>query len=105
MITKIIDGVAFELKEEFDFAFLSEYGKVFAVFDQQDSGYLCFGVQADHKKLFLKMAGAATVRSSVSTGAAIARLQSTVSIYEDLRHPSLIHIIENKEIDNGYLIR
>ena len=65
MVTKIIDGVSFELKkEDFDFDFLSEYGKVFIVFDKQDSGYLCFGVQNGNKKLFLKMAGAPTIRSN-----------------------------------------
>lgn len=103
MITTIIDGVTFELKEEFDFEFLSEYGKVFTVFDKQDSGYLCFGVLNDNKKLFLKIAGAATVRSNVSTDVAITRLKSTVSTYQDLCHPTLIEMIEHKEIKNGYL--
>ncbi|MBE9917806.1 serine/threonine protein kinase [Paenibacillus donghaensis] len=103
MITKIIDGVTFELKEEFDFNFLSEYGKVFAVFDKQDSGYLCFGILNGNKKRFVKVAGAATVLSNVSTDMAITRLKSTVSVYQDLSHPSLIEIIEHKEIKNGYL--
>ncbi|WP_054024444.1 serine/threonine-protein kinase [Bacillus sp. FJAT-28004] len=103
MITKIIDGISFELKEDFDFDFLSEYGKVFTVFDKQDSGYLCFGIQNENKKLFLKMAGAATIRSNVSIDVAITRLKSTISIYEDLRHPKLIEIIEHKDIKEGYL--
>jgi serine/threonine-protein kinase len=105
MIKKTIDGVSFELKEDFDFGFgfLSEYGKVFTVFDKQDSGYLCFGVQKENKKLFLKMAGAATIESNASMEEAINRLKSTVSIYEDLRHPNLIEMIEHKEIKGGYL--
>lgn len=105
MIKKIIDGVSFELKEDFDFSFLSEYGKVFTVFDKQDSGYLCFGVlnKNKNKKLFLKMAGAATIESNTSIEEAITRLKSTVSIYEDLRHPTLIEMIEHKEIKEGYL--
>lgn len=103
MITKIIDCVSFELKEDFDFDFLSEYGRVFTVFDKQDSGYLCFGVQNENNKLFLKMAGAATLESNVSIGDAINRLQSTVSVYEELRHPKLIDMIEHKEIKRGYL--
>ncbi|GIP36483.1 serine/threonine-protein kinase [Paenibacillus sp. J2TS4] len=103
MITKLIDGVSFELKEDFDFYFLSEYGKVFTVFDKQDSGYLCFGVQNENQKLFLKMAGAATLESNVSIDEAISRLQTTVSVYEDLRHPKLIDMIEHKEIKGGYL--
>lgn len=103
MITKTIDGVSFELKEDFDFRFLADYGRVFTVFDKQDSGNLCFGVQNENRKLFLKMAGAATVESSVSTDEAIQRLQSTVSVYEDLRHPSLIDMVQHKEIPGGYL--
>ncbi|SDX76011.1 serine/threonine-protein kinase [Paenibacillus sp. CF384] len=115
MITRTIDGVSFGLKADFDFGFLGEYGKVFAVFDKQDSGYLCFGVQSENvsvskgvsksenRKLFLKMAGAATLESNVSPEAAIARLQSTVAVYEDLRHPVLIDMIAHKGIPGGYL--
>ncbi|WP_308634166.1 protein kinase domain-containing protein [Paenibacillus silvisoli] len=103
MITKTIDEVAFDLKEDFDFTFLSEYGRVFAVFDQQDSGNLCFGVQGRDKKLFLKLAGAATMLSNVSAEEAIARLKSTIRIYEHLSHPSLIQIHQHKEIAGGYL--
>lgn len=103
MITKMIDGFTFELKEDFDFEFLLEYGKVFAVFDKQDSGYLCFGVLNDNKKLFVKVAGAATLNSNITSDAAITRLKSTVAVYQDLCHPALIGIIEHKEIKNGYL--
>ncbi|WP_051251473.1 serine/threonine-protein kinase [Paenibacillus harenae] len=103
MIKKIVDDVSFELKEDFDFDFLSEYGKVFTVFDKQDSGHLCFGVQNKNKKLFLKMAGAATLERNASIEEAIARLKSTVSIYEDLRYPNLIEMIDHKEIKGGYL--
>ncbi|MBE4909958.1 serine/threonine protein kinase [Bacillus luteolus] len=103
MITKTIDNVSFELKKDFDFNYLSEYGKVFKVFANQDSGYLCFGVQNKNKKLFLKMAGASTLRSNVSPDKAITTLKSTISIYEDLRHPNLIEIIEYRETKDGFL--
>lgn len=103
MITKIIDGVSFELKGDFDFRFLSDYGEVFKVFDQQDSGYISFGVRSGSTKLFLKIAGAPTIYSSVSADEAIQRLQSTAIIYEDLSHPNLIAMIEHRKIDGGYL--
>ncbi|WP_322923309.1 serine/threonine protein kinase [Paenibacillus campi] len=103
MITKMIDGMTFQLQADFDFHFLSAYGKVFAVFDRQDSGYICFGVHNDQRKLFIKVAGAATVFSAISTQTAIMRLQATVSVYEDLRHPTLIAMIEHKAIQAGYL--
>ena len=40
-----IDGISFKMKENFDFSFLQEYGKVFKVFDDQDSGNICFGTE------------------------------------------------------------
>ncbi|MFP4660952.1 MAG: hypothetical protein ACLFPF_02075 [Halanaerobiales bacterium] len=40
-----IDGIEFRLKEEHDFSWLSRYGIVFSVFDEQDSGNICFGVE------------------------------------------------------------
>jgi len=104
LITKEIDQITFSLNKDFDFSFIPEYGKVFSVFDKQDSGNLCFGVQEGNTKLFLKMAGAATIRSRVSEDSAIKRLKETTHIYEDLRHPKLIELIDHIEIDNGYLL-
>lgn len=66
MVTKVIDEVSFELKEDFDFSFLSQYGSVFTVFDKQDSGNLCFGVKDGDRKLFLKIAGTSTTKSRAS---------------------------------------
>lgn len=104
LITKVIDQVTFDLNKDFDFSFISEYGEVFTVFDKQDSGNLCFGVKNGNTKLFLKIAGAATIRSRVSEESAINRIKETVQIYEDLRHPKLIELIDHKEINNGYLL-
>lgn len=103
MVTKTIDGVSFELKEEFSFDFLSEYGQVFRVFDKQDSGYICFGVRNGSRKRFLKVAGAPTVRSRYSAEEAIHRLKSTIPIYQDLRHPKLIEIMDHTEVKGGYV--
>ncbi len=104
MITKDIDNIEFKLKKDFNFSFLSDYGEVFAVFDKQDSGNLCFGVRSGNTKLFLKIAGPSTIMSHVSEASAIERLKATTQIYEDLRHPKLIGLIEHKEIENGYLL-
>ncbi len=32
-----IDGIEFKMGKQFDFSFLKKYGKVFKVFDDQDS--------------------------------------------------------------------
>lgn len=96
------DGVPYRLREPFDFSFLQKYGKVFKVYDDQDSGNICFGLEKDGKQYFLKFAGAPTARSSVSAEKAIANLKPTVSIYRDLAHPNLIRLIEAGEMGGGY---
>ena len=104
MIRKTIGQVSFDLNVDFDFSFINDYGEPFIVFDQQDSGNLCFGVQRDGKKLFLKTAGAATLRGLVTPVQAIERIKSTVTIYEDLDHPKLTKLLSHKTINGGYLL-
>jgi serine/threonine-protein kinase len=45
-----IDEISFELKNtSFNFSFLHDYGKIFSVFDKNDSENISFGVN-DNKK-------------------------------------------------------
>lgn len=101
MIQKI-DGIKFKMKEPYDFSFLSEYGKVFKVFDDQDSGNICFGTEKDRQKYFIKFAGAKTAEYDGEPCDAVRRLKATVSIYENLKHKNLIEYIDAKEINNGF---
>lgn len=96
------DGVPYRLKEPFDFSFLSRYGKVFKVFDDQDSGNICFGLEKSGKRYFLKFAGAPTVRGGVTAAEAIANLKPTALIYRDLAHDNLIRLIDAGEMGGGY---
>ncbi len=50
-----IEGIPFKLKSAFDFSFLSEYGRVFKVFDDQDSGNICFGTEKDGQRYFVSL--------------------------------------------------
>lgn len=59
--TVILDGVSFPLKDIHDFRWIHDYGKVFCVFDRQDSGNLSFGVIKVGLKNFVKYAGATPV--------------------------------------------
>jgi hypothetical protein len=52
--TMQIDGVSFSLREEHDFHWLQQEGRVFTVFDRQDSGNISFGVERDGLKRFIK---------------------------------------------------
>ena len=96
------DGVPYRLKEPFDFSFLSRYDKVFKVFDDQDSGNICFGLEKSGKRYFLKFAGAPTVRGGVTAAEAIANLKPTALIYRDLAHDNLIRLIDAGEMGGGY---
>ena len=99
---QIIDGIEFKMKEPYDFGFLSEYGKVFKVFDDQDSGNICFGTEKDGEKYFIKFAGAKTAEYDGNPADAVIRLKSTVPIYENLKHKNLIEYISSREIGNGF---
>jgi serine/threonine-protein kinase len=104
-----IDGVPYKLEAPFDFSFLSKYGKVFKVFDEQASGNISFGVQNGKDKYFIKFAGAPRKNyiANRDTGAidsvsAISFLKRAVPIYTELVHPTLIKFIEAEEIGGGY---
>jgi serine/threonine-protein kinase len=98
------DGVPYKLKAPFDFSFLSKYGKVFKVFDNQSSGNICFGVDKAGKRYFLKFAGARTVNDALQNPEdAITRLKHTVPKYKALKHPLLINLIDAEAIGSGYI--
>lgn len=101
MIQKI-DAIEFKMKEPYDLGFLSEYGKVFKVFDDQDSGNICFGTEKDGQKYFIKFAGAKTAEYDGKPCDAVRRLKSTVPIYENLKHNNLIEYMDSKETGNGF---
>jgi len=95
------DDVSYKLKSPYDFSFLNKYGRVFKVFDDQDSGYICFGVEDEGRRRFVKFAGAPTVRSHYSAEDTITRMKSTAQIYNDLSHPVLTSLITTEEIGGG----
>ncbi len=99
-----IDGLPFRLKAPFDFGFLCEYGRVFKVLDDQDSGNICFGTEKDGQRFFVKFAGAPTARGIGSPADAIERLKCAASVYSELRHENLIELIETREIGGGFAV-
>ncbi|MCL2004441.1 MAG: phosphotransferase [Oscillospiraceae bacterium] len=100
------DGVPYRLKAPFDFSFLSKYGKVFKVFDEQDGGNVCFGLEQDGERIFLKFAGAPQVRYNGTPEDAAARLRASVRVYQDIGpHPGLIRFLGAEEIGGGFATR
>ena len=102
-IIKTLDNIQFELKEDFNFSWLSKYGNVFCVFDKQDSGNICFGVEKEDKKLFIKYAGAPTINYDGNYEDAILRMKNSILIYEDIHHQNLINLIDHFEKSGGYV--
>ena len=101
LVTVNIDQVSFKLREKHDFEWLKQLGTVFCVFAEQDSGNLAFGVEKDGIKTFVKYAGAKTVEYKGNVSDAILRLKNSISIYEELKHPVLIELINHFELENG----
>lgn len=97
-----IDGVPYKLKASFDFSFLSKYGKAFKVYDDQDSGNICFGVSDSEIRYFVKFAGAPTERASIPAEEAVANLKLSVPVYRDLAHKNLIRLVGSEEISGGF---
>lgn len=97
-----INNVPYKLKSPYDMSFIQKYGTVFKVYDDQDSGNICFGVKNGNNRYFIKFAGAPTEQYSGTSEDAIVRLKATVSVYEDLSHPNLINFIKAEEIGGGF---
>lgn len=97
-----LDGIEFRMGEPFDFGFLSKYGRVFRVFDDQDSGNICFGTEKDGERYFVKFAGARTARCPGEPAGAVERLKASMPVYRDLRHPNLIRLIEAGDMGGGF---
>ncbi len=96
------DGIPFLLKEPFRLEFLHDYGKVFRVYDDQDSGNLCFGTEKDGYRYFIKFAGAKTKRFNGNPTDAVERLRATLPVYMELHHANLPRFVEAKETDGGF---
>lgn len=97
-----LDGIHFALGKAFDFSFLHRFGTVFHVFDDQDSGNICFGVRnVNGERVFVKFAGAVTARGSVTPEKAVRALWSTIPVYKTLQHPALIRLREVFEAGDG----
>jgi len=102
MIYQEIDGIKFKMGRQFDFAFLKKYGRVIGVYDDQDSGNICFAIENQDGKLFVKFAGAQTVRYNGDVQEAIQRLKASVPVYQAIKQKSLIKYITSEEAGQGF---
>lgn len=99
-----INDLPYKMKSPYNFDFINKYGKVFKIFDDQDSGNICFGVEKEGEKFFVKYAGSPTEAYDGTAQDAINRLKSIPTIYKDLRHPNLIQLIDTEKIADGFSV-
>lgn len=97
MVIQHMDDVAFRLAKTADLSFIQEYGRVFRVFDDHDSGNISFGVDDGTRKRFIKIAGVRTVEAGISTQAAIDNLRKAERVYRDIAHPNIVRCIDTIE--------
>ena len=71
-----------KLRSVFDFSFMSRYGRVFQVYDDQDSGNICFGTEKDGRRYFVKFAGAPTQAYAGDPREAVDRLKAALRIQQ-----------------------
>ena len=103
-VTLFPDGVPCALQEAFDLSFLRQWGKVFRVFDQQDSGNLCFGLEDGAHRYFVKFAGARPVRYKGEPERAVELLKQSGRVYRDLAHPVLLPLLWEGPVEGGYAL-
>ena len=103
-VTLFPDGVPCVLQEAFDLSFLRRWGRVFRVFDQQDSGNLCFGLEREGRRYFLKFAGARPVRYPGEPADAVRWLERSAQVYRDLAHPVLLPLLWAGPVAGGYAV-
>ncbi len=96
-----IDGISYTALEEPDLRWLRPYGTVFQVLDRQYSGNLCFGVEGAFGRLFVKYAGARTVRYRGKAENAVLALRNAMPLYA-LQHPALTRLLAHGATDAGY---
>lgn len=66
---------------------------MFKVYDNQDSGNICFGTEKDGQRYFIKFAGAPTEQYNGNPTDAIARRKATLPVYSELQHENLIEYV------------
>ena len=102
-LTFSLDGLPLQLRWYTDLHWLQGYGRVFRVMDQLPSGNLCFGVEGPYGKLFVKYAGARTMRYGGKPQDAIRWLQRSAQLYRAHAHPALIPMLTCGPAGDGFV--
>jgi serine/threonine protein kinase len=99
-----LDKVEFQLKEYRDFRWVHKFGEVFCVFDQTGSGCIGLGVENGDKRYFVKIAGVNPLEAELNPEESVRTLKEAVKLYEILRHPNLINMLEHFSMGDMYVV-
>ena len=98
----VINGLTVRLKAPHSLQWLSRFGRLFCVFDQLISGHLCFGVQDNGNRYFIKYAGAPTLGYAGDRALAVSKLRELDSRYLLLNHRAFTRRIDAFETPGGF---
>lgn len=104
MAVEAVGGATVRLRSPHDLSFVERWGRVERVYDEQDSGNVCFVMHSGRGRVFVKYAGAPTLRYEGSLDAAVANLRRAGRAYEELAHPSLIAMREAIDVGEGHAL-
>lgn len=104
MVLKSIDGINLKLSIDHDFSWLKNYGTVFKIYDDKDSGNVLFRVEKENQRLFIKYAGAYTLQYNHDAQSAVKRLKLAALKYNDIKHQALIPLIKHENTGSGYAL-
>lgn len=102
MITLYVRDMPVQLCAFHDLNFVESYGRVLRVFDQLNSGLLCFMIENNEKRYFLKYAGAPTLKSMETREQSVRHLRLAAARYETLRHPALAAFRGARDYGSGF---
>lgn len=103
VVTVFVQDLPVQLKSWHDLDFIHAFGRVFRVFDHLISGNLCFGVENEQGRFFIKYAGAPTINYLGYPEEAIERLQKAAQTYQVLAHPAIPPLLGMEETPHGLL--
>lgn len=90
-----------ELRENHNFDWLNKV-EIFAIFNQQDSGNISFGVISNGEQFFIKYAGARNLEYTGEIQAAIERLKKAEEVYKHIVHQNLTPFLSAFQIEQGF---
>lgn len=104
MVIQEIDKVKFRLRTPRDLTWIKKYGTVFSVIDATGSGCICFGVEDENDRYFIKVAGVDTVDAEISPEESVEILKNAAGLYQTLKHPSLAELVEHYPVSDYYAV-